>query len=75
MAFNSVLQSVALAIEVSAGQDKQGNEIYRKRNYNGIKGTATPEQLGAVAEAIKSVISLESRDTYKNSVEKINGNE
>lgn len=73
MAYNNILQSVSLAIEVGSGEDKKGNTVYRKRNYNGIKGTATAEEIGAVADAIKGVLSLETRDTLKNSVEKIEG--
>lgn len=71
MAYDSVLQGVTLSIEVANGNDTAGNPVFRKRNYSGVKSTATAEQIGAVAKAIKDVISKESRDTYKNSVEKI----
>lgn len=71
MAYNSVLKNVSVGIEVEAGYDKEGNQVFRKRNYSGIKGTATAEQIGIVADAIKSAISKESKDVYKNSLEQI----
>lgn len=71
MAYNNVLESVTLSIEVESGVNKVGKQVYRKRNYSGVKGTATAEQIGAVADGIKKVLSVEARDTYKNSVEKI----
>lgn len=71
MAYNSILKNVTVAIEVENGQDKTGATVFRKRNYSGVKGTATAEQIGIVANAIKTVISKESKDVYKNSVEQI----
>ena len=71
MAYNNELQSITLALEVQTGVDKKGNDVYRKRNYNGIKGAATAEQLGIVAAALKKVIANPTRDIYKNSVEKV----
>lgn len=71
MAYNNILESVTLSIEVENGTNTSGATVYRKRNYTGVKGSATAEQIGAVADAIKAVLSVEARDTYKNSVEKI----
>lgn len=71
MAYNNILESVTLSIEVEGGFNKAGDKVYKKKNYTGIKGTATAEQIGAVADGIKKVLSVEARDTYKNSVEKI----
>lgn len=71
MAYNSVLKSVTVGIEVEAGHTDAGAQIFRKRNYSGIKGTATAEQIGIVTAAIKAAISKDSKDVYKNSVEQI----
>lgn len=71
MAYNNVLESVTLAIEVENGKNVAGGQLYRKRNYTGIKGTASAEDIGAVADAIKAILTVDARNTYKNSVEKI----
>lgn len=71
MAYNSLLKNVSIAIEVESGYDTKGNQIFRKRSYSGIKGTATAEQIGIVADVIKSAIAVESKDVFKNSTEQI----
>lgn len=71
MAYNNVLENVTLSIEVEGGVSKTGSIVYKKKNFSGIKGTATAEQIGIVADAIKNVLSADARYTYKNSVEKI----
>lgn len=71
MAYNNILENVTLSIEVEGGVSKGGTVVYKKKNFSGIKGTVTSEQLGIVADAIKKVLSADARNTYKNSVEKI----
>lgn len=70
MAYNSILEKVGLSIEVQYENDK-GEYVFRKRSFNNIKKEATAEQIGTVADAIKLVILASTRDTFKNSTEKI----
>ena len=42
---------------------KDGNPSYKKKNFSGINGDATPEALATVADAIKLVLANPTRDT------------
>lgn len=71
MAVNKVLDSTSFAIEVESGTDKLGAKIYRKKTFSGVKKSATPENVYAVADAIKNVLSADTRDYYLNEASKI----
>lgn len=71
MAVTATLKSKTLAIEVETGQDKAGDPIYGKKSFSGVKLTATDQCVYNVAEAIKSVLDVSTRDTYLNEVEVI----
>lgn len=74
MAVNKVLDSTTFSMEVESGTDKTGSKIYKKKTYSGIKKTAAPESVFAVAEAIKAVLANGTRDYYLNEASKlING--
>nr|WP_312289497.1 DUF1659 domain-containing protein [Clostridium chromiireducens] len=69
MAATATLKSKTLAIEVETGQDKAGDPIYGKKSFSGVKLTATNQGIYNVAEAIKSVLDVSTRDTYLNEIE------
>jgi hypothetical protein len=71
MAVSKVLDSTSFAIEVESGTDKTGAKIYRKKTFSGVKKTAAPENVYAVADAIKAVLSVGTRDYYLNEASKI----
>ncbi|GEP64796.1 MULTISPECIES: DUF1659 domain-containing protein [Clostridium] len=71
MAVTTTLKSKTLAIEVQTDTDKAGDPIYGKKSFSGVKLTATDQGVYNVAEAIKSVLDVNTRDTYLNEVETV----
>ncbi|QAA31339.1 DUF1659 domain-containing protein [Clostridium manihotivorum] len=71
MAVSKVLDTTSFAIEVESGTDKTGAKIYKKKNFSGVKNSVTPENVYAVAEAIKAILSVSTRDYYLNEASKI----
>ena len=45
MATSKELKTTTLNIEVQSSVDKDGNPSYKKKNFSGINGDATPETL------------------------------
>ncbi|WP_271813864.1 DUF1659 domain-containing protein [Clostridium beijerinckii] len=66
MAVTKTIDSVSLSIEVQKGLDKTGDPIYTKKTFSGIKTYATPENIYAVADAIKAVMEANTRDYFIN---------
>ncbi|WP_017210270.1 DUF1659 domain-containing protein [Clostridium beijerinckii] len=66
MAVTKTIDSVSLSIEVEKGLDKTGDPIYTKKTFSGIKTDATPENIYAVADAIKAVMEANTRDYFIN---------
>ena len=62
MAISKELRTTTLSIEVQSGVDKDGNPSFKKKNFSGINGDATPEVLVTVADAIKLVLANPTRD-------------
>ena len=56
------------------GVDKDGNPSYKKKNFSGINGDATPEALVTVADAIKLVLANETRYTLVNEISMLENN-
>ena len=71
MAVNKILNTTSFAIEVESGTDKTGSTTYSKKNFSGIKTTANPQNVFDVAEAIKAVLSVSTRDYYLNEASKL----
>lgn len=74
MAISKELKTTTLSIEVQSGVDKDGNPSYKKKNFSGINGDATPEALVTVADAIKLVLANETRYTLVNEISILVGN-
>lgn len=66
MAISKILKSTSLSIEVEKGIDKDGMSIYKKKNFSGINGDATPEAILTVADAITDILDSPTRYTYVN---------
>lgn len=47
-----VMNDSQLRLEYNQGIDLDGNPIYKAKNYNNLKTTATPDQIQSVATAI-----------------------
>lgn len=71
MAVNKILNTTSFSMEVESGTDKTGAKVYKKKTFSGVKNTAPSENIFAVAEAIKSVLSNGTRDYYLTEASKI----
>lgn len=68
MAISKELMTTTLSIKVQIGIDKDCNLSYKKKNFSGINGDATPEALVTIADAIKLVLSNQTRYTLVNEI-------
>lgn len=64
----SILKDTQLRLVFEDGVDLNGKTIYKNKNYNNIKTTATVDQLFAVAQAIvplqtKTLFTVERNDS------------
>ena len=64
MAVNKVPESASFSIEIRKGTDANGNPTYSKKSFSNVKEDADPAKVLAVANAIKEVLSGETRNTY-----------
>ncbi len=71
MSVNKVLNTTSFYIEVESGTDKNGAKTYSKKNFSGVKTTAAAQNVFDVAEAIKAVLSAETRDYYLTEASKL----
>jgi hypothetical protein len=66
MAVTKTIDSTSFSIEVEKGKDKAGDSIYANKTFSGLKKDAAPENVYAVAEAIKGVLGAKTRDYFIN---------
>ena len=66
MAANKILSTTTLSIEVKSGEDRTGEATYSKKTFANIRNNADIDNVLAVAEAIKEVLSQPTRNTYIN---------
>jgi Protein of unknown function (DUF1659). len=66
MAVTKQIETTSLSIEVQKGVDKAGDAIYTKKTFSNVKTDVTPENAYAVADAIKSVLSVNTRAYFLN---------
>ncbi len=64
MAVNKITSNSSFSIEIRKGTDVLGNPTYSKKSFSNVRNGADPENVLAVADAIKSVIKHETRNTY-----------
>jgi len=66
MAVTKVIDSTSFSIEVQKGVDKAGDAIYTKKTFSNLKTDAASQNIYNVAEAIKGVLSANTRDYFVN---------
>lgn len=66
MAVSKTISETSLSIEVQKGTDKAGDPIFTKKTFANVKTDATPQNIYDVAEAIKAVMSVKTRDYFVN---------
>jgi len=66
MATSKVISTTTLSIEVQSSVDKAGDPLYTKKNFSNIKNGTDPQKVFDVAQAIKGVLSANTRDMYLN---------
>lgn len=64
MAVNKITESASFSIEVRKGSDTLGNPTYSKKSFSNLREDADPQNVLDVANAIKSVLSDETRNIY-----------
>lgn len=64
MAVSKLLSTTSLSIEVKSGEDKMGDPVFSKKSFSNIKNNAAPENILEVAQAIKGILSAETRDCF-----------
>ena len=66
MAVTKSLKTVSLSIEIQKGTDKAGDPIYSQKTFANVKSDAASQDIYDVAEAIKAVLDVKTRDTFIN---------
>ena len=66
MAVTKQIKTTTLSIEVQNGLDAAGDPTYSKKSFSNVRTDVNPEDAYAVAEAIKSVMSVDTRATLLN---------
>lgn len=66
MAVSKSLQTTSLSIEVQSGTDKAGDAVYTKKTFSNVKTDAAAQDIYDVAEAMKAVMSVKTRDYFVN---------
>ena len=64
MAVSKLLNTTTMSIEVKSGEDKMGDPTFSKKTFSNIKNNAAPENILEVAQAIKGILSEETKDVY-----------
>ena len=75
MAITKDFDKSSLSIEVEAGTTTSGSTIYRKKSFSGLTQEATPENIFAVAEAIRGILKNPTRYYFINDVSLLNNSE
>ncbi|NRT35547.1 DUF1659 domain-containing protein [Clostridium beijerinckii] len=66
MAVTKSIETASLSIEVQSGTDKTGDAIFSKKTFSNVKTDAAAQNVYDVAEAIKAVLSSNTRDYFIN---------
>jgi hypothetical protein len=66
MAVTKSLQTTSLSIEIQSGTDKAGDAIFTKKTFSNVRTDAAAQNIYDVAEAIKAVLSVQTRDYFVN---------
>lgn len=66
MAVTKQIKTTSLSIEVQNGVDKAGDATYTKKSFSNVRTDVTAENAYAVAEAIKGVLSANTKSSFLN---------
>jgi len=66
MATSKIISTTSLSIEVETSLDKAGDPIYSKKSFSNIKNNTNPQNVFDVAQAIKGILSANTRNVYLN---------
>ena len=66
MAVTKSIETASLSIEFQSGTDKAGDAIFSKKTFSNVKTDAAAQNVYDVAEAIKAVLSSNTRDYFIN---------
>lgn len=66
MAVTKTLESLSLTIEIQKGVDKAGDPLYTNKTFANVKSDASLDNVYAVADAIKCVLSAQTRSYFIN---------
>ena len=66
MAVTKTLESLSLTIEIQKGVDKAGDPTYTNKTFANVKSDAPLDNVYAVADTIKGVLSSKTRSYFLN---------
>lgn len=66
MAVNKQVETVSLSIEIQNGLDKAGDPTYSKKTFSNVRIGASADDVYAVAEAVKGILSANTRSYFLN---------
>lgn len=62
------LNSTSFSIEMENGQNSKGETVYKKKTFSNLKVDASPEDIYAVADAIKPMLNSATRNIIINDI-------
>ncbi|MDG5855364.1 DUF1659 domain-containing protein [Clostridium beijerinckii] len=71
MAVTKNLETLSLTIEIQNGVDKAGDPTYAKKTFANVKNDVNIENVYAVADAIKEILSAKTRSYFLNETSSI----
>lgn len=66
MAVTKQIATASLSIEVQSGLDAAGDPKYTKKSFSNVRTDVNPDNAFAVAEAVKNVLSANTRFYFLN---------
>lgn len=66
MAVTKQIQTASLSIEIQNGEDKAGDPIFSKKTFSNVRTGANVEDIYAVAQAVKGILSASTRSYFLN---------
>ena len=66
MAVTKQIETASLSIEIQNGVDKAGDPTFSKKSFSNVRTGASVEDIYAVAQAIKGILSASTRSYFLN---------
>lgn len=64
MAVKQQVNETSFSIELQKSLDKAGDPIYAKKSFGNVRSDADAQNIYDVADAIKAVLAVKTRDTF-----------